>query len=108
MSGEKGEKSLNAGRFSLFVKKNLTIEDSWRTGACNNRKWKKGASDRTETCTYEGNKSSYTLTVMKKVRFKVQMCQAQLALTADLDLLLKVTGVIKMHYKNDQQYGSNV
>lgn len=45
---------------------------------------------------------------MKKVRFKVQMCQAQLVLTADLDLLVKVTGVIKIHYKNDQQYGSNV
>lgn len=43
---------------------------------------------------------------MKKVRFKVQMCQAQLVLTADLDLLVKVTGVIKI--QNDQQYGSNV
>lgn len=111
MSGEKGEKSLDAGRFSLFFKNknDLTIEDSWRTRACNNRKWKKGASDRTETCTYEGNKSSYTLTaVMDKVRFKVQMYQAQLALPADLDLLVKVTGVIKIYYKNEQQYSSNV
>lgn len=45
---------------------------------------------------------------MDKVWFKVTMYQAQLALTVDLDLLVKVTGVIKVYYKNDQQYSSNV
>lgn len=45
---------------------------------------------------------------MDKVWFKVQMYQAQLALTADMDLLVKVSGVTKVYYKNDQQYGSNV
>lgn len=36
------------------------------------------------------------------------MYQAQLVLTADWDLLDKVAGVIKVYYKNDQQYSSNV
>lgn len=34
---------------------------------------------------------------MDKVWFRVQMYQAQLALTADLDLFVKVTGVIKVY-----------
>lgn len=45
---------------------------------------------------------------MDKVWFKVTIYQGQLALTAGLDLLVKVTGVIKLYYKNDQQYSNNV
>lgn len=45
----------NSGCGEIFLFK-FQIDDKFDTRVCDNRKWKKGASDRTET-TYEGKKA---------------------------------------------------